>query len=81
MSNVPDWLQNAPGALEAATALVVDGNPQPARDWLEETQDMGHVVTIFGGHLAHGVFRVLRDDDSDYVTLHRAPELSMRNDK
>lgn len=77
---MPDWLQNAPGALEAATALVVDGNPQPARDWLEETQDFLP--------LPPGVWRrstdpdtLEADADDGMRSYSRAPELSMRNDK
>lgn len=53
-----------------------------ARDELEETQDCGRAVNMFGGHLAPGVFRVIRDDDApdpEYLTLQRAPELSMRD--
>lgn len=42
-----------PGLVEAATALVVDGNPQPARDWLEQTQEIPN-FSAFGVYRRDG---------------------------
>lgn len=56
-----------PGLVEAATALVVDGNPQPARDWLEHTQEICDEL--------EGVFRKV-GQLHDEAIFHPAPELS-----
>lgn len=40
MTDIPEWLRMPTGLVEAATSWVVDGNPQPALDWLEQTIEM-----------------------------------------
>jgi len=68
VSDIPEWLRMPPGAGEAATALVVDGNPEPAREWLEQTQDIDPSRVM-----PEGVWRA--DATRNWF---RAPEMSER---
>lgn len=72
MTDIPEWLRNPPGLVEAATAWVANGNAQPAINWLEQTQDIDAqgVSGIWRRDPATGEFRSAASLSVRYPTIH-----------